>query len=158
MRPSSVAVRTECLVAFGFELVGELRAAVGDDAPAHEDVDEVRCDVVEDALVVRDHERTGVRSDELVDAVRHDPQGVDVEAGVGLVEHGDLRLQHRHLQDLDALLLAAREAVVQVSRRELPRHLQLLHRGEQVGTELGDRHRIVLAAARRLAVRVDRAP
>ena len=49
--------------------------------------------------------------------------------GVGLVEHRDPRLQHRHLEDLDALLLAAREAFVEVARRELARDLELLHRG-----------------------------
>ena len=38
--------------------------------------------------------------------------------GVGLVEHRDLRLEHRHLQDLGALLLAAGEAVVEVARGE----------------------------------------
>ena len=107
---------------------------------------------------MRDHERAGLGTDELVHAVRDDPERVDVETGVGLVEHGDLRLQHRHLQDLDALLLASGEAVVQISRRELARNLELLHGREQVRPELGNRNRIVLAAARRLAVRVDRAP
>ena len=37
-------------------------------------------------------------------------QRVDVEAGIGLVEHRERRLQQRHLQDLVALLLAAGEA------------------------------------------------
>ena len=97
-------------------------------------------------------------ADELVDAVRDDAQRVDVEPGVGLVEDRDLRLQERHLQDLDALLLAAGEAVVQVARRELARHLQPLHRGEDLGAELLDRDRVVLAAVPRLADRVDRAP
>ncbi len=106
---------------------------------------------------MRDHERARLGPDELVHAVRDDSERVDVEAGVGLVEHGDLRLQHRHLQDLDALLLTAREAVVQVPRRELARNLELLHRREQVRAELGDRHRILLASGRGLAIRVDRA-
>ncbi len=136
----------------------ELRAALGDDATVHEDVHEVRSDVVEDALVVRDHERAGLRPDELVHAVRHDLERIDVEARVGLVEHGDLRLQHRHLQDLDALLLTAGEPVVQVPGRELAGNLEILHGGEEVRAELGDRHRILFATARGLAVRVDRAP
>ena len=76
--------------------------------------------------------------------------------GVGLVEHGDPRLQHRHLEDLDALLLAAREAVVQIALRELARNLQPLHLGEQLGAELLDRNRVVGPGAR-LADRVDRA-
>ena len=39
-------------------------------------------------------------------------QRVDVEARVGLVEHRQLRLEHRHLEDLVALLFAAGEALV----------------------------------------------
>ena len=42
-----------------------------------------------------------------VDAVGDGAQRVDVEAGVGLVEDRDLRPQHRELEDLHALLLAA---------------------------------------------------
>ncbi len=44
-------------------------------------------------------------------------QRVDVEAGVGLVEHGELRLEQLELEDLVALLLAAREALVDVALR-----------------------------------------
>ena len=51
-------------------------------------------------------------------AVGHDAQRVDVEARVGLVEHGQLRVEHGHLQDLVALLLAAGEALVQVALTE----------------------------------------
>ena len=59
--------------------------------------------------------------------VGHHPQGVDVEPGVGLVEDGHLRLQHRHLEDLVALLLAAGEALVEVAVHERRVHLQSLH-------------------------------
>ena len=62
-----------------------------------------------------------------VDALGHDPQGVDVEARVGLVEDRELRLQHRHLEHLEALLLAAREAVVHVPGREAVLHLEERH-------------------------------
>ena len=44
--------------------------------------------------------------------------GVDVELGVGLVEDGDLGPEHGHLEDLDPLFLAAREALVDVAREE----------------------------------------
>ena len=123
-------------------------AAALDDTPVDEDVHEIGRDVVEDALVVRDHERAHVRADELVDAARDDAQRVDVEPGVGLVEDRDLRLQQRHLQDLDPLLLAAGEAVVQVALGELARHLEPLHRGEHVGAELLHGDRVVVAARR----------
>ncbi len=98
---------------------------------------------------MRDHERAHLRADERVDALGDDAQRVDVEARVGLVEDRDPRLQHRHLEDLDALLLPAREPVVQVALRELARHLEVRHRVEQLGAELLDRDRVLLAAVRR---------
>jgi hypothetical protein len=91
-------------------------------------------------------------------SVRDDLQRVDVETGVGLVEHRDLRLEHRHLQDLDALLLAAREPVVQVARRELAADLEVVHLREERLAELGHRHRVVDAAVLRLAHSVQRLP
>ncbi len=67
-----------------------------------------------------------------------------------------LRLQHRHLQDLDALLLAAREPVVQVARRELAGDLEAVHLREEELAELRHRHRVVDAAVPGLAHGVDR--
>ena len=116
---------------------------------------EVGLDVVEDALVVRDHDGAQVGPDEAAHTACHDPQRVDVEAGVGLVEHRDPRFQHRHLQDLDALLLAAGEAVIQVPPGHLLRHLELLHRSGQLLAELRNLDGVVLAAVPRLAHRVD---
>ena len=106
---------------------------------------------------MRDHERAHLRADELLHAARDDPERVDVEAGVGLVEHRHPRLQHRHLQDLDALLLAAGEPVVEVARRELAADLEAVHLREQLVAELGNRHRVLDAAVPRLAHGVDRA-
>ena len=34
-------------------------------------------------------------------------QGVDVEAGIGFIEDGDVRFEYRHLQNLVALFFAA---------------------------------------------------
>src|SRR5674476_367750 len=42
------------VVAFGFQLLGQLGAALGDEASAREDVNVIGADVVEDALVVGD--------------------------------------------------------------------------------------------------------
>jgi hypothetical protein len=54
-------------------------------------------------------------------------QRIDVEAGIGLVEQRELRLEHGHLQDLVALLLAAREAFVDAAIEEALVHLHELH-------------------------------
>ena len=104
--PSATLDGRERLVALRLELVRELWPALGDDPAAHEDVDVVRLDVAQDALIVRDQERAHVGADEGVHAGRDDPERVDVETGVGLVEDGDLRLEHRELEHLDPLALA----------------------------------------------------
>ena len=79
-------------------------------------MDGVRLDQVEDPLIVGDDQDAHVGARELVDPLGDDPQGVDVEAGVRLVEDGHLGLQHRELEDLHPLLLPARESLVQVAR------------------------------------------
>ena len=104
---------------------------------------------------MRDHEGAHVRADEAADAVGDDPERVDVEPRVGLVEHRDPRREHGHLENLDALLLASGEAVVEVAPRHLLRHFELLHRGGQLLAELGDLDRVLLAAVLRLANGVD---
>ena len=108
---------------------------------------------MQDALVVGDdqHAHVGALGDR-VDALGDGVERVDVEPGVGLVEHGELGLLERHLEDLHALLLAAGEAVVDVAARELLRHVRELHRGLDGLAELLQRDRLL--AARR-AVRVE---
>ena len=119
----------EAVVALVLEAVGELGAALLDDPAGDEDVHEVGLDVAEDARVVRDeqHAEAGALLG-AVDALGDDLQRVDVEAGVGLVEHRELRLEQLELEDLVALLLAAGEALVDVALRELRVHAQVLHR------------------------------
>ena len=99
-------------VALLLELERQLLAARAHDPPAGEHVHAVRHDVVEQALVVRDHQHRALGLAQRVHAARHDAQRVDVEARVGLVEDREARLEERHLEDLVALLLAAREALV----------------------------------------------
>ena len=83
---------------------------------------------MEDALVVGDDQDPHVGAGEAVDALGDGAKRVDVEPGVGLVEHRDSRLQERHLQHLHALLLATGEAVVEVAAGELAWNLHQLHR------------------------------
>ena len=59
---------------------------------------------------MRDDDEGPARPAQPVDAVGDDLQRVDVEAGIGFVEHGEPRLEQRHLQNLVALLLAAGKA------------------------------------------------
>ena len=131
--PATQARVQVALVALGLELLGELRAALLDDLAGHEDVHEVRLDVAQDPRVVGDQQQAGLagRADP-VDALADHPQRVDVEAGVGLVEDRDLRLEQLELHDLVPLLLAAGEALVDVALGERRVHVQLLHRAAQL--------------------------
>src|SRR2546429_3240044 len=100
------------------EVSREIRIPALRDLPVDEDVDDVRNDVVEQTLVVRDDEHRPLRATHRVDAVRHEPQGIDVESGVGLVEDAEFRLEDRHLEHLVLLLLPPREAFVQAALLE----------------------------------------
>ena len=59
-----------------------------------------------------------------VDARADDPQRVDVEPAVGLVQHGEARAHDAHLDHLHPLLLAAREADVDRPLEHLDVHAQ----------------------------------
>src|SRR5262245_6659785 len=93
------------LVALRLEFLGELRTALLGDPAVDEDVDEVRLDVAEDPRVVRDQQDASVALlGEPVDPLRDDLEGVDVEAGVGLVEDRDPGVEQLELDDLMTLL------------------------------------------------------
>ena len=88
-------------------------------------------------LVVRDQDDAILGVLGGVDAGRHRLERVDVEARVGLVKDGELGAQQRHLKDLVALLLAAREAAVDVAPDEVVRHAHLGRSRVGVGGEVG---------------------
>src|SRR5262245_42239621 len=143
-------------IAGGFEIERQLLVAGLHDAAAREHVHHVGHDVVEQALVVRDHHERALGGAQPVDAVRDGLERVDIEAGIGLVEHAQPRLQQRHLQDFVALLLAAGEADVDPTAQhllfdaELARHLahalEEFGRGELILTRF---LRCALSAVRR---------
>jgi hypothetical protein len=118
-------------------------------------VDLIGLNVIEDALVVRDDQRAHVGTDQAVDAVGDDAQRVDVEARVGLVKDRNLGLEHCHLQDLEALLLAAGEPVVERARGHRLIDLEQLHCLLDLLAKLGDADRVVDTVWSTLAVRVD---
>src|SRR5262245_62790735 len=81
------------IVSLLLQLDRQFLAARFDDLAAVEDVDEMRLDVIEQPLVVRDQDDRVILVGQLVDAARHDAQSVDVQTGIGLVQHGQLRLE-----------------------------------------------------------------
>ena len=98
-----------------------------DDATLVEHVDHVGNDVVEEPLVVGDDQEGVVGAAHPVDAGGDDAQGVHVEAGVGLVEDGQARFEHRHLENLVAFLFPAREADVDAASRKAAVHFHIGH-------------------------------
>ena len=79
-------------------------------------------------------------SPQLVHAAGNDLQRVDVQAGVGLVQEGEGRLQHEHLEDFHAFLLPAGKALVQVAVDEGLVDLHEIHGLAEALDERGDVH------------------
>src|SRR5690606_25132247 len=86
-------------------------ARLHDPAVQHH-VDAVGRQVAQDPGVVGDHDHRHVRAPHRLDRLGHLTHRVDVEAGVDLVENGDLRAQHRQLEYLRPLLLPTGQVVV----------------------------------------------
>ena len=87
---------------------------------------------------MRDDQAAVVVIVESRDALRDDLHGIDVEAGVRLVEQRELRLEHEKLEDFVALLLAAREADVHIAISVLRRNLELFHHRAELLAERQD--------------------
>ena len=99
---------------------------------------------------MRDHEQRAVALLAVgLDAATDHGEGVDVQAGVGLVEDGELRPEEKELEHLDLLLLAAGEADVELAREEALVHVELVadladalaelaRGGLELGAHLGD--------------------
>src|SRR5579863_795347 len=103
------------VVATSLELEGEASVAAACNAPANQNVYTIRHDVLQQPLIVgHEHDRAFGRS-QRIDAPSHDLERIDVEPGISLIENGEPRLEHQHLQDLVALLLTARESLVHAS-------------------------------------------
>ena len=73
------------IVAVFFEVERKVGSARFDDPPIEHDVDEVRFDVIQQALVMGDDKHAKVRTGEGVDPLRNNPQRVDVETRISLV-------------------------------------------------------------------------
>ena len=76
----------EIAVAVPLEFEGKLRPAAGHNATSGHHVHDIGSDVVEKALIVSDNEKASARVAQRIDAVGHDPQRVDIEPRIRLVE------------------------------------------------------------------------
>src|SRR4051812_1589423 len=74
-------------VAFFLQLERQLLAAGAHDTALRQHVHDIGHDVVEQPLIVRDHDEAALGRAQLVDALGDHLQRIDIEAGIGLVEH-----------------------------------------------------------------------
>ena len=100
-----------------------------------------------------DHDDRAVGRAQLVDAARHGAQRVDVEPAVGLVEDREARLQHRHLEDLVALFLAAGKPDIDGALQQVLADVEQLQLGAHDAQKLAG---IELGLAAMAALRIDR--
>ena len=100
-----------------------------------------------------DHDHGALGRAQRIDAGRHGAQGVDIEAGIGLIENGEARLQHGHLENLVALFLAAGETGVDGAVQQHLVHIEELHTVLDQGEEV---HGIQLLEAAVLADGIQR--
>ena len=78
------------------DVIDEFRATLFDNLAVDEHVDLVDLELLEDARVVRDDEHGAVTALAVgVHAVADGGKGVDVQAGVGFVQDGELGLQQQ---------------------------------------------------------------
>ena len=70
-RNRGVVLLAQPVVAFLFQMQSQFWAAGLDDTPFHHDVDEVRLDLIEDPLVVCDHQDPQIRTTQRIDAFGH---------------------------------------------------------------------------------------
>src|SRR5712692_1010082 len=140
-------------IARGLELERQLLAAGLHDAALGEHVHHVGHDVIEQALIVRDHHEGSIGRAQPVDAVGHDLERIDVEAGIGLVEHAKPRLQQRHLQDFVTLLLATGKADIDAATQHVLFDTEL---ARDLVHALDERRHQELGLAALLALRVER--
>jgi len=90
-------------------------------------VDEIGGDVVEQALIVSDQDHGAVRRSQRVHAARDDFQRVDIEAGIGFIEDGELGFEHGHLENFVPFFLATGKTGVDRTIHEVLAHLHELH-------------------------------
>src|SRR5690606_12873751 len=79
----------QLLVTLGFKLVCQFRTTALHNATGDHDVNVLRLDVIEQSLVVGDQNHTHTRMHEIVHAFGNNAQGVDIKAGVRLIEYGN---------------------------------------------------------------------
>src|SRR5580692_855064 len=82
------------VIAFFFEFDGQFLPTRAHDSPVEEDMDKIRNNVIQEALIMGDDDRGVVRTAQFVYAFGDDFEGVDVQTGIRFVQDGELWLEH----------------------------------------------------------------
>src|SRR4026209_2757762 len=102
---------------------------------------------------MRDQHDRARRISHRVDPVGHDPERIDVETRIGLVQHRERWREHGHLQDLVPLFLSAGETFVDAAVEETLVHL---HQLQLLAYQAQELEGIELGLTALLAYRVER--
>ena len=101
-------------------------------------MDHVRLDIIQQTLVVRDHDSRILWRTKLVDTICHDAEGIDIQTAIRLIENRQLRFEHCHLEDFVPLLLTTRKTFVHAAARQLivqfHNRTLLAHQLQEVGS------------------------
>src|SRR5690606_18964529 len=139
-------------VATLFELEGELTTARTYNTPIRQYMHMVGHNVIEQTLVMCDHDQGTIRRAEAVDTIGHHAQCIDIQTRIGFVKYGQSGFKQRHLENFVAFFLATREAFVDRTVQELFLHAHGLH--FFFGT-LEEIHRVEFVEAAMATYRVD---
>ncbi len=91
-----------------------------------ENVNLVRHDIGQQALIVGDDEERAFSGAQGIDAIGDNLQRINVETAIGFIQYGKARVEHGHLQDFIALLLTTGEADINGTLQHIGRHAQFL--------------------------------
>src|SRR5690606_34878794 len=100
------------IVTLFLELYGELLAAFFYDPAIRQNVNEIRLNVIKQALIMRDQNNAVLIGTKFIYAFGNDAQRVDIKPRIRFVQNSELWFKHGHLQYLIAFFLTARKAFV----------------------------------------------
>src|SRR6185312_5928533 len=73
------------VVAAPLQLEGKRAVAAASDPAAHQNVNEIGHDVLQQPLVVRHEQERALGRTQLIDSIRHDLEGIDVQTRIGFI-------------------------------------------------------------------------
>ena len=87
----------------------------------------IRNDIVQKPLVVSNNDSRLLRGMKRIHTICHNAESINIKTAVCLVEDGESRVEHGHLEDLITLLLTSRETHIHLTLSKFRLHLNESH-------------------------------